>query len=78
MKNSSKDHRFMNSWKRLHFRDVFFVKARLLTFLLKCEVFREMTAFVVASEKKQCVWVAQLKCPQVQYALQQRRDKLSF
>lgn len=45
----------------------------LLTLLFKCEVFREMTALVVASEEEQCVWMAQLKCPQVQYALEQRK-----
>lgn len=50
-------------------------RERLLTFLLKCEVFREMTALVIASKEKQCGWMAQLKCPQVQYALQQSRNK---
>lgn len=47
----------------------------ILTFLLKCEVFREMTALVIASEEEQCGWMAQLKCPQVQYALEQTTEK---
>lgn len=50
----------------------YFMMVILLTFLLKCEVFREMTALVIASKEEQCGWMAQLKCPQVQYALEQR------
>lgn len=50
----------------------YFMMIILLTFLLKCEVFREMTALVIASKEEQCGWMAQLKCPQVQYALEQR------
>lgn len=41
----------------------------VLTFLLECEIFRQMTALVVPSEEEQCVWMAQFKCPQVQHAL---------
>lgn len=32
-----------------------------------------MTALVIASKEEQCGWMAQLKCPQVQYALEQRK-----
>lgn len=41
----------------------------ILTFLLKCKVFREMSAFVVTSEEEECGRMAQFQCPQVQYAL---------
>lgn len=59
--------------KKLYDNHSFVIGVKLLTFLLKCEVFREMTALVIASKEEQCGWMAQLKCPQVQYALEQRK-----
>lgn len=48
------------------------VREGLLTFLFKCEVFREMTALVVTSEEEECGGMAQFQRPQVQYALKQK------
>jgi len=53
--------------------EINFPKEGLLTFLLKREVFREMTALVVSSQEEKCGWVAQFQRPQVQYALKQKR-----
>lgn len=47
-------------------------EGELLTFLFKCEVFREMTALVVTSEEEECGGMAQFQRPQVQYALKQK------
>lgn len=53
-------------------------KGRLLTFLLKCEVFREMTALVVTSEEEECGRMAQFQRPQVQHALKKRNMADSY
>lgn len=50
-----------------------FLAVLVLTFEFECEVIRKMSAFVVASQKPECVGVPDLQSPEVENALKKRQ-----
>lgn len=56
--------------KRIHASIINLLGVFVFAFQLEGEVIREMSAFVVSSEKPETVWIPDFQTPQIQHTLQ--------